>query len=326
MLLSNGDGTFQTPVSYSVASGALGVAVGDLNRDGKLDLAVTTWCYICTSNDSVSILLGNGDGTFQPHVDYPVDIEPDGISVSDFNGDGKLDLAVANDCGTDMYCQGGPGTVSILLGNGDGTFQPQRDYTVDEPLGRTAVADFNGDGKRDIVVSGPYDYAVTLMSGNGDGTFQTREFSTGSHQAAGVVAGQFNSGGFTSADMVLADWDSYGGNTVTVMLNEAGTHTTLASSPNPSNNGQAVTFTVTVSPAVQGSGTPTGTVTFYNGASSTAGPTAQHGLLGSATLVNGVATFQYSNLPHGSNWITALYAGDAHFNPNSPQGLVQVVH
>jgi hypothetical protein len=82
------------------------VAVGDFNGDGKADLAVANY-----SDHSVSVLLGNGDGTFQTHVDYATGSGPDSVAVGDFNGDGKADLAVTNDY-----------AVSVLLGNGDGTF------------------------------------------------------------------------------------------------------------------------------------------------------------------------------------------------------------
>jgi hypothetical protein len=327
VLLSNGDGTFQAPATYPVACGALGVAVADFNRDGQLDLAVSTWCADCGPDDNVSVLLGRGDGTFQPYRNYQVQIEPDGIAVGDFNGDGKLDLAAGNFCGSDPYCTGSsPATVSILLGNGDGTFQPQTEIQVNPPLGRIAVADFNGDSKRDLVVTAPYNNTVTLLLGHGDGTFVPQTFSTGSHMALGVVTGQFNSGGITSADMVVDNWDSYNGITVTLMANEAGTRVTLTSSPNPSTFGQTVTFTVTVAPAVQGSGTPTGTVTFYNGQESAGAPPSLQNVIGTAALTNGIATLQYSNLPRGNNWITAQYSGDMHFNPNTSHGLVQTVH
>jgi hypothetical protein len=266
--------------------------------------------------------LGNGDGTFQPYVPYAVGSQPADVVVSDFNKDGKLDLAVENNQS---------GTVSILLGNGDGTFQSQVPYSGGGVgiIGRMAIADFNGDGNTDIAITNPYsnNNSVCLLLGNGNGSFTVGpSYAVGSHQPLGVVAGQFNQGGIGSADMVLPDWDSYLGDTVTAMLNEAGTHVTLASSPNPSSYGQAVTFTVTVDPAVLGTGTPTGNVTFYNGQAAANVPPSLHNVIGTASLVNGVATLQYSNLPRGNNWITATYAGDTNFNPNSTRGLVQVVH
>ena len=89
---------------------------GDFTGDGRTDLAVAN-----EGDNTVSVLLGNGDGTFQPQVTYAVGLGPDAIVAGDFNGDGRTDLAVAN---------GSDGTVSVLLGNGDGTFQPQVTYAV----------------------------------------------------------------------------------------------------------------------------------------------------------------------------------------------------
>jgi hypothetical protein len=91
--------------------------VGDFNRDGNLDLTITLF----SRDRTVSILLGNGDGTFQAPVNYGVGVSPFSVATGDFNGDGELDLAVANE---------GSDTVSILLGNGDGTFQTAKEYTV----------------------------------------------------------------------------------------------------------------------------------------------------------------------------------------------------
>ncbi len=116
VLLGKGDGTFAPAVAYAVGKQPASVAVGDFNRDGKLDLAVMN-----SADDTVSILLGNGDGTFAPQVTYAVGLFPDTLAVGDFNGDGKLDLAVANQ---------GDNTVSVLLGNGDGTFAPQVTYAA----------------------------------------------------------------------------------------------------------------------------------------------------------------------------------------------------
>ena len=90
---------------------------GDFTGDGRLDLAVAN-----AGDGTVSVLLGNGDGTFQPQVTYAVGSGPDAIVAGDFTGDGRIDLAVANGRCDD--------TVSVLLGNGDGTFQPQVTYAV----------------------------------------------------------------------------------------------------------------------------------------------------------------------------------------------------
>jgi hypothetical protein len=115
VLLGNGDGTFQSPTEFATGSGvAMEIVVADFNGDGKPDLAVVNGNYPNITGNTVSILLGNGDGTFQAHVDYPTGQAPTSLAIGDFNGDGKLDIAVTNQ---------GDNTVSILLGNGDGTFK-----------------------------------------------------------------------------------------------------------------------------------------------------------------------------------------------------------
>ena len=170
VLLGLGKGKFQPAVSYPVnETGSYSVAVGDFNGDGKLDAVVTAFCSTdgCVGRQgTVGMFLGNGNGTFQPVVNYFTGGAASSVSVADLNGDGKLDVVVAN---------GGSNSVSVLRGNGDGTLQPPTLYSLSGDATTIAVADVNEDGKPDLIV-GNGDSSViggaTIFPGNGDGTFQ----------------------------------------------------------------------------------------------------------------------------------------------------------
>ncbi len=151
--LGKGDGTFMqasgSPISLGKNFSA--VVTSDFNGDGKLDLAVTDF-----DDNSVMIVLGNGDGTFEVPTVVPVGNQPDALVAGDFNRDGKVDVAVANF---------GDGTVTLLLGNGDGTFTQASSspYAAGAGPYQIVAADFNGDGKLDLAVTNLTDGTVSIL-------------------------------------------------------------------------------------------------------------------------------------------------------------------
>jgi VCBS repeat protein len=189
VLLGKGDGTFQPPVNYAVGSGISSVAVGDFNGDGKLDLVVGDFM---APNSNISVLLGNGDGTFQTPSSDVIGITPSSIAVGDFNGDGKLDVAVAGG-----RCKTGCPILQVLLGNGDGTFQPVRSFfnPTQNVANSVTIGDFNGDGKLDAFVTynGP---TFSVFQGVGTGSFaDAGDHSLGLNYVGPVVIGDFNGDG-----------------------------------------------------------------------------------------------------------------------------------
>jgi len=173
VLLGNGDGTLNSPASYGSSSFAKSVAVGDFDGDSKIDLAVSSYGF--GPNGVVSIMLGKGDGTFFPSVNYATGFSPFSLVKGDFNGDSKLDLATAN-----IQVD----TISILLGNGDGTFAAPVNYAAGDLLYELSTGDFNSDGKTDLVSAGNPS-GLIILKGNGDGTFQPSvNFLSGGNFAA----------------------------------------------------------------------------------------------------------------------------------------------
>jgi len=168
---------FQPVASYgSDGNNPYGVALADVNGDGKLDLLAANECGTTCQNGAVGVLLGNGDGTFQPGASFSSGaLSPHGIAVADLNGDGHPDLVVAN-----FFADGGgEGILGVLLGKGDGTFEPVVTYDSGGFTATSvAIADVNGDGRPDLVVANDCNTqtckhgVVAVLLGKGDGTFK----------------------------------------------------------------------------------------------------------------------------------------------------------
>ena len=163
VLLGNGDGTFQPATEYAAGSNPGAIVAGDFNGDGRLDLAVTDQGDANGNGTGVSILLGNGDGTFQAPQEYAAGNYPASLVPGDFNGDGQLDLAVG-DLGGRERAAGQrrrhlPGPAGDLPRGG-------------ESRALLLAGDFTGDGRLDLAVADGNDDTVSVLLGNGDGTFQ----------------------------------------------------------------------------------------------------------------------------------------------------------
>ena len=307
VLLGRGDGTFEPPVIYSwgggdgVGWGSNSLAIADLRGNGKLDLLVASGSSDYPFyNGSVGVLLGNGDGTFQPAVDYySGGWYAVSLAVGDLNGDGKPDIAVTDQCLT-YAC----GTVAVLLGNGDGSFQPAVGYSSGgENPGAVVIADMNRDGKPDMVVANLFGNMGVLL-GKGDGTFQPAAIYHFPDAASAAVADVNGDG---EPDIVVSSRTQEG--PVGVLLTKAGmaTKVTVTTSDSPAFVGQPVTFTATVTPP-KGTIIPDGElVVFYDGVA----------MLGSGTLTSGVAEYSTSSLSAKTHPIMAMYVGDATFRLGS---------
>ncbi|GHO48554.1 FG-GAP repeat domain-containing protein [Ktedonospora formicarum] len=221
ILLNNGDGTFTAAPGSppGVGQGPYALAVGDFNNDGNLDIVTANY-----DDNTVTVLLGNGDGTFAAAPGSPpsVGTNPTSVAVGDFNNDGNLDIVTVN---YGDYSNGADGTITVLLGNGDGTFtaapgSPISFNFAGLPWG-IGVGDFNNDGNLDIVTTipastiyGNQGVAVVLL-GNGNGTFQSPQaWGAEDIYCYNVAVGDFNNDG--KWDIVTTNYYS---NNIAVWLN-----------------------------------------------------------------------------------------------------------
>jgi hypothetical protein len=168
--------SFQGAAAFDAGGAVAAMAVGDFTGNGIQDIAIAS----PTLYGSLKLLLGNGDGTFQPPRSFEVNELPRSIAVGDFRHIGRLDVAL-----------GGVQDVVVLLGNGDGTFQSPVHYYAGS-TSSIAVGDFRGDGHLDIAVTNRSAGLIGVFLGNGDGTFQSVRFSPAGRDPNGIAVGDFN--------------------------------------------------------------------------------------------------------------------------------------
>lgn len=199
VLPGNGDGTFGTPIVYPNAEliGTVDVAAGDFDNDGNLDLLAVGYF---TQGNSVSLLLGNGDGTFRLTQRSRKPLSLYSVAVGDFNEDGSVDAVVS----TYRYK-----SIGLIFGNGDGTLSgPFQSPNGGISPWKVRVADFNGDGHLDISILNEISFrrepTVSIHLGNGDGTFRAGgTFTTKGSEASSQAIGDFNEDGIP--DIAVSD-------------------------------------------------------------------------------------------------------------------------
>lgn len=362
VLMNDGSGNF-TPLSGNVVNGANSIVLVDINNDGILDVVAAL------GTGYVAAALGNGDGTFQPAQNFKTTgYFPLSVAVADVNGDGNPDVAVAVECTTVTAAKvcSGAGAVSVLAGNGNGTFQTAVSFASGGDITTSVqVVDANLDGKPDVWVANACGTSLTC-TGNGsagvllnDFTVHTTMKITSSVNPALInqnvtltaTIGPSTSSVPNGTDIVFTDAGNYIGDNVTVngvtsityafpaagpqaiqasfggdlyhsavtgalseVIDKVPSMTALASSLNNSTYGQSVMLVATVSSNLA---TPTGKVTFKNGTA----------LLGTVVLDGtGTATLTLTTLPAGTLSISAAYGGDFETLASNSASIMQTVN
>ncbi len=173
--------TFDPFTTLSTGTGPLAMATADVNADGKLDLI-----YANYGTTTISVCMGNGNGTFVAAVNYTVGTAPTSVAAGDLNGDGRLDLAVTNQSSAN---------VSVLLNNGNGTFAAAVNYPTGSLARHCALADLNADGRLDLAVANQGAGTVSVLLNSGGGAFAPKVDYTSGANANGVGISDFDNDG-----------------------------------------------------------------------------------------------------------------------------------
>lgn len=301
VLLGNGDGTFRPPMtipSTSISATPTAIVAGDFNGDGILDLAVTNYGSPGYDDfsipDSLTILLGKGDGTFRKESETLGHSHLNSIAVGDFNADGKADLVVSDYLGVQ----------EVMLGNEDGTFAaPIAPATAGYAMA-VVTGDFNGDGVSDIASPSYSPNVLDVLIAEPGSQTNTATATTTVSDFFVVGTGNHNVVASYSGDSTYAPSVSA---TEGLFAQPEPTMVALTSNPATSNYGQQVTLTAVIAPITAQNHSATGTVKFTFG----------NTVVGTSPIVGGVATFNTSLLPAGVDSVTATYSGDTNFASSS---------
>jgi hypothetical protein len=301
--LGNGDGTFAKPTFTAFGTELYSATLADMNGDGVPDLILNDVPFINGFGYQVSLLPGNGDGTFGNPITIESSYVVSNVAAADINNDGKMDLVLSAQevSGSDTSTGG----IVTILGNGDGTFNVPSVVTSDNFFLGLQVADMNNDGNPDIVATlyqhqgQPVEYygMVTLL-GYGNGLFAAPINQLESLESETPEVGSFYSDG--AVDVMTAT--GYG---TALFMGQGGSTLALAPSATSINFGDSETLTATVTTALSGRPTATGTVSFYDGTT----------LFGTSALNGGSIAYSSASLAVGIHTIRAVYSGDTNFNP-----------
>ncbi|HXB62240.1 MAG TPA: MBG domain-containing protein [Acidobacteriaceae bacterium] len=342
VLLGNGDGTFTVGTPVPVGSSPRGVVIADFTSSGNPDIATANF-----GDKTVSVALGAGDGTFTKAANSPFNVGngPIALAAADLNGDGDVDLAVANQ--TD-------GTVDVLLGGGNGDFAlTGSPLAVDAQPSAIVAADFNGTGSIDLLTANAGPGTLSFLSNNGNATFAAAVPITAGTGADALAAADLNgegrlglivaNGGAANANAFLAaqvgslsvtnitfpmsgphmveatytgdsNFSTSTSSPVSLSSTAVTTTTTLAASPAVNASyGETITLTATITPATNGSTNAGGTVTFFDHGSTQIGSPV--------TVSGGVAALALPLQAVGSHSYTAVYSGSAGFSGSTSSAV-----